>query len=171
MQDKSAVTCSLAKRLETVRLAKHLTWDGLAGLLEMSPSMIYQVRRGDRNLGDVAMHRLEQAEIAEGLLSPNDAAFARLLRNSELSSPERPATDSHDAYIAMRLEALADIVDTYDSGQMNGLLKRLDALTKSENKFGKVFDQLAHVVSHLRLRKTQKEDVAAPKAPGKRQSK
>lgn len=168
MQEQSAVKFSLPKRLESLRLAKQLTWDGMAALLEISPSMIYQVKRGERNLGDLVLHRLEEAEISEGLLNVQDASFSRLLRNPDiakaLDSKNDPKTEkSHDDYIKMRLEVLSNIIDTYDSDQMELLSSRLEKLAASDKQFGKVFDQVAQVVSHQLLRRQIKEDSEIPR--------
>ena len=167
-QEQSAARFSLPKRLETLRLAKQLTWDGMAALLEISPSMIYQVKRGDRTFGDLVLHRLEEEEIKEGLLSVQDASFERLLRNPELAqsldSKHDPAADkSHDDYIKMRLEVLANIVDTYDSKEMELLLTRLKTLAFSDKQFGKVFEQMVQVVVHLQFRKERQEDREVPR--------
>jgi transcriptional regulator with XRE-family HTH domain len=172
-QQQSAASRSIPKRLEALRLAKKFTWDGMATLLEISPSMIYQVKRGERNLGDLVMHRLEEAEIAEGLLDVQDASFARLLRNPEVGKALDSANDpakktSHDNYIEMRLEVLVDIVDTYDSGRMDLLLNRLKTLAASDKQFGKVFDQLAQVVAHLQIRKQRKEESETPRQGAKK---
>ncbi len=169
-QEQSAARKTIPVRLEALRLAKKLTWDGVAALLEVSPSMIYQAKRGERNLGDLVLHRLEEAEIAEGLLSVQDASFARLFRNPAVATETTEASDagSHANYIKMRLEVLADIVDTYDSEQMNSLLNRLKTLAASDKQFGKVFDQMAQVVAHLQLRKQQDEDANTPRKSAKK---
>ncbi len=125
--------------------------------------MIYQVRRGDRNLGDVALHRLEEAEISEGLLSADDATFSRLIRQEGSAARPSASNPSLDAYIKMRLECLADIIDTYDSKQMQTLLQKLRKLESAESDFGKVFVQLAEVVTYQAMRKQGQEDVVAPK--------
>lgn len=173
MQEQSAARLSMPKRLEALRLAKQLTWDGMAGLLGISPSMIYQVKRGERNLGDLVLHRLEEAEIEAELLSVQDASFARLLRNPEItkaldSKGDSAAGSSYDDYIRMRLEVLADIVDTYDSGQMDSLLNRLKTLAASDKQFGKVFDQMVQVVAHVQVRKKQMEDAETPRKSAKK---
>lgn len=173
MQEQSAARLNLPKRLEALRLAKQLTWDGMAVLLEISPSMVYQVKRGERNLGDLVLHRLEEAEIEVGLLSVQDASFARLVRNPEIaktldSKGDSAAGSSHDDYIRMRLEVLADIVDTYDSGQMDSLLNRLKTLAAADKQFGKVFDQVAQVVAQLQIRKQRREDAGTPRNSAKK---
>jgi transcriptional regulator with XRE-family HTH domain len=170
-KEKSAAGLRLPKRLEALRLSKQLTWDGMAALLEISPSMIYQVKRGERSLGDLVLHRLEECEIEAGLLSVQDASFARLVRNPELSqvleSGDAPNA-SHDNYIKMRLEVLADVIDTYDSVQIDALSERLKKLALADKQFGKVFDQMAEVVAQLRFRKQQKEDSQTPRVTRKK---
>ena len=168
-------TRTIPDRLDAVRLAKHLTWEGVASLLEISPSMIYQVKRGERTLGDMVLHRLEEAEIAEGLLNVQGASFARLLRNPEIAKAldakgDSAASSSPNDHIRMRLDALADIVDTYDSGQMDSLLNRLKTLATSDKQFGKVFDQMTEVVTQLQFRKQQNEDAETPRKSARKKS-
>lgn len=57
-------------RLEKLRNEKNLTWEHLAGKLELSVSMLMMVRRGERQLSDKALHRLGQVEWAAGIVPP-----------------------------------------------------------------------------------------------------
>jgi transcriptional regulator with XRE-family HTH domain len=70
VQLKSIDKYSVAERLLNLRLRKQLTWEQLADLLGMAVSMLYHVKRGNRNLSEKALFRLEQAEIAAGLRRP-----------------------------------------------------------------------------------------------------
>jgi len=170
-QEQSASKRTIPKRLEALRLAKRLTWDGVAGLLEVSPSLIYQAKRGERNLGDLVLHRLEEAEIESGLLNVQDASFARLLRNPELAQTLEPGDSnqgSHDNYIKMRLEVLADVVCAYDSAQITELGERLKKLAVADKQFGKVFDQMADVVGQLQFRKELQEQSLMPRTSQKK---
>lgn len=50
------------QRLEKLRVEKQFTWAEMGSLLELSDSMLYQVRSGKKQMSDKAIHRLEMAE-------------------------------------------------------------------------------------------------------------
>jgi transcriptional regulator with XRE-family HTH domain len=79
MQDKSVELYSIPHRLDRLRLKKQLTWEGVAALLKMSASMIYQVRAGKNRLSPKALYRLQDAELEAGLVSPQDSAHERAI--------------------------------------------------------------------------------------------
>jgi transcriptional regulator with XRE-family HTH domain len=62
MQEKSVEKCAVAERLQKLRLRDQLTWEQVAARLDITPSMVYQVRSGKRSLGDKTLYRLQQAE-------------------------------------------------------------------------------------------------------------
>jgi transcriptional regulator with XRE-family HTH domain len=87
MQDKSLIKCSIPERLQNLRLKKQLTWERLAVSLDLTVSMLFQVKAGNRNLSDKALYRLEQAEIAAGLRPPpSPKASSSKLENSDLDT-------------------------------------------------------------------------------------
>ena len=61
---------NVVKRLETLRSKQGWTWEELAAKLELSNVMIYYVRKGQRDLGVKAQHRLSHLETAAGIQPP-----------------------------------------------------------------------------------------------------
>lgn len=70
MQQKSAVECSHGDRLKRLRAKLQVEWADLANRLDLSTSMCFQVAKGAKNLSDLALFRLEDAERAAGILPP-----------------------------------------------------------------------------------------------------
>jgi transcriptional regulator with XRE-family HTH domain len=61
-QDKSADKSSVPQRLERLRVHTQSTWEQVAERIGITSSMLYQVKRGDRQLSSKAIFRLEMAE-------------------------------------------------------------------------------------------------------------
>ena len=61
-QDKSAAKSSVPQRLERLRVHTQSTWGQVAERIGITTSMLYQVKRGDRQLSSKAIFRLEMAE-------------------------------------------------------------------------------------------------------------
>ena len=76
-EDHQPQQFSQAARLKNLRVRRQLKWRDMAALLEVSPSMIYQVLADKRRLSDKALFRLESAEIEASL---KNATFDRVLR-------------------------------------------------------------------------------------------
>ena len=53
---------STGDRLKSLQVRGQVTWEQLAKLLNISLSMLHQVKRGKRNLSDKALHRLASLE-------------------------------------------------------------------------------------------------------------
>ena len=78
---------NIPQRLEAIRLQKKFTWADLAKALEISSSLLHQVKRGDRNFGPVSIRKLEELECRDFPLA--GAADARAKRESILKELER----------------------------------------------------------------------------------
>jgi len=71
MQEHSAVECSQGERLKKLRSRLQVEWADLGKQIGISASMCYQVARGVKNLSDLALFRLEQAESKAGISLPS----------------------------------------------------------------------------------------------------
>ena len=67
MQIKSEEKCSIAHRLDSLRVTQQLSWKQTAEAIGLSESMIYQVKSGKKALSPKALHRLAAAERKAGL--------------------------------------------------------------------------------------------------------
>lgn len=72
---------NIPKLLESIRLHKKMTWAEMASALDISQSLIYQVKRGDRHLGDVSMRKLE--ELAGETFPEPDSARLEMVKIRE----------------------------------------------------------------------------------------
>lgn len=59
-------------RLEKLRNVADLSWEDLAGRLDLSVSMLMMVRRGERNFSARSLYRLCEAERATGIEIPSE---------------------------------------------------------------------------------------------------
>jgi transcriptional regulator with XRE-family HTH domain len=92
VKGKSAIFVRMEKRLQKLRETLKFEWGELAHHLDLSRSMLDQVRKGKRHLGMKAMRRLEQAEGAAGIIphsapsaasAVNPPGFQRLEKSAE----------------------------------------------------------------------------------------
>lgn len=70
MQEQSAEKCSSGKRLDRLRVTLQSNWADIAQKLDLSESMVYQVKSGKKELSEKAIYRLEQAEREAGIAPP-----------------------------------------------------------------------------------------------------
>lgn len=70
MQEESADLCSIPRRLERIRVSTQSTWAQIATKIELSESMIYQVKSGKRQLSPKSLYRLATAEMEAGIKTP-----------------------------------------------------------------------------------------------------
>ena len=112
--------CDMEKRFGLLRVALRLTWGGLAQYLDLSRSMMDQVRKGQRNLSFPALARLEEAERSAGLSPPV------ALR---LETPARSSGVSENGSISEGAEEIREI-----AAALRELLQRVERLEKRLNK-------------------------------------
>lgn len=111
MQDKSAGMFSLVQRLEKLRVVKQMTWVEIGELLGLSDSMLYQVRRGTKQLSDKAVHRLEMAE-KEMTTNPHDSAPVLTgTQADKLNDDEKPYGAEKEPGLKEALQALNSALD------------------------------------------------------------
>jgi transcriptional regulator with XRE-family HTH domain len=70
MQDERVELCSIAQRLESLRVATQERWAEIAERIGLSESMLYQVKSGKRQMSSKALARLAQVEREIGLAAP-----------------------------------------------------------------------------------------------------
>jgi transcriptional regulator with XRE-family HTH domain len=112
--------CDMEKRFSALRVALRLTWGGLAQRLDLSRSMMDQVRKGQRNLSFPALARLEEAEREAGLAPPTALRLDPSARSSNASENGSISDDGAE---------LREIATT-----LRGLLQRVERLEKRLNK-------------------------------------
>lgn len=61
-----------------------------------------------------------------------------------------------DGYIQMRLEMLLDLIETYDDAGLDAAEQRFSELARKDREFGKLHDQVASIISQMRLRRLLK---------------
>jgi hypothetical protein len=66
-QQESHLKSPTYARLERLRLVTGKTWQQIADELKVDRSMLFHVKSGARNLGDKALFRLREAELAAGI--------------------------------------------------------------------------------------------------------
>lgn len=111
MQDKSAEMFSLVQRLEKLRVVKQMTWVQIGELLGLSDSMLYQVRRGTKQLSDKAIHRLELAE-KELSTNPHKYTLPSTGEDSNrLGEDEKPYVAEKEPGLKEALQALNAALD------------------------------------------------------------
>lgn len=91
VQGKSEEKCSLPDRLDRLRLTLQLNWVEIAQRLELSESMVYQVKSGKKELSDKALWRLRLAEKHAGIAHPVGEAPVRFSEAESLRSGARIA--------------------------------------------------------------------------------
>lgn len=111
MQDKSAELFSIVQRLEKLRVLKQLTWIETAELLGLSDSMLYQVRRGDKQMSDKAIHRLELAEQELSEKLHTTAPSSTDSQNRDLKEDEVEYGDKKEPGLKEALQALNTALD------------------------------------------------------------
>lgn len=80
---KSAEKCSVAERLDKLRLSLQSSWAEIGVRLDLSESMIYQVKSGKKEMSLKALYRLARAEVEAGLVTENE------LREREQAAVEK----------------------------------------------------------------------------------
>jgi transcriptional regulator with XRE-family HTH domain len=112
MQEKSAEKCSSKERLDRLRVGLQVNWSEIAKLLNLSESMIYQVKSGAKELSQKALWRLAKAEREAGIGDFMEGSFAVAQVIKE--TPEAYGRESHrerNRRIAAELRRLADELD------------------------------------------------------------
>jgi transcriptional regulator with XRE-family HTH domain len=150
---------TVPERLKVLHAKSQLKWDQLAKILDVSASMLHQVKRGHRNLSEQAIHRLgeaerkletaEEDETIANLRGIGIAAFGTDIFEDESTRKRGP----HDAHIRMRLDCLLDMIETYDQDQLELARKSFAELADKDKQFGKIFGEVASVIAHVWLRR------------------
>lgn len=99
MQQKSAVECSHGERLKKLRAILQVEWEELALRLKVSPSTCYQVARGTKSFGDLALFRLEEAEREAGLAPPAEAVLEVAVREDRPQWHAGPRDDKKKKFL------------------------------------------------------------------------
>jgi transcriptional regulator with XRE-family HTH domain len=71
-------SATILERLERLKNVKDFTWEQLAEKLDLSVSMLMQVKSGDRQLSPRALFRLDCAEKMANLRYPEPVRWTRL---------------------------------------------------------------------------------------------
>ena len=117
-------------------------------MLEVTPSMVYQVIAGKKQLSDKALYRLGTIESKAGIVVP-----VAPVAHAPEPGPGRSGVDGH---IQMRLSCLVDIIETLSADEMHEALDRLNVMADSEPKFGKILGETANIVAAVYLKRQSK---------------
>ena len=101
MQEKNRLFKTFLDRLEQLRLRQGWSWDECARQIGISKAMIFFIRSGKQDVSTKSWFKLEQAERAAGIASPESAAAATPAQASPPTPEKVDQPDIAEAVLEM----------------------------------------------------------------------